>query len=47
MHSDFEKAFDKVPHARLLSKLYSYGINNTVIYLPYNFKFYITVQEYG
>jgi len=31
MHSDFEKAFDKVPHARLLSKLYSYGISNTVI----------------
>ena len=31
MYSDFEKAFDKVPHARLLSKLYSYGISNTVI----------------
>ena len=31
MYSDFEKAFDKVPHARLLSKLYSYSISNTVI----------------
>ena len=31
MYSDFEKAFDEVLHARLLSKLYSYGISNTVI----------------
>jgi len=29
--SDFEKAFDKVAHARLLSKLYLYSISNTVI----------------
>ena len=32
MYSDFEKAFDEVPRARLLSKpLYLYGISNTVI----------------
>jgi len=30
VYTDFEKAFDKVPHKRLLPKLYSYKINNNI-----------------
>lgn len=31
MYMDFEKAFDKVPHIRLLSKLNSYGFNTYIL----------------
>jgi len=31
IYTDFEKAFDKVLHARLVSKLKNYGITKTLI----------------
>ena len=37
IYTDFEKAFDKVPHKRLISKLYSYGLNSSVINWIQNF----------
>ena len=37
IYSDFEKAFDKVPHKRLISKLHSYMIDGGVIKWIVNF----------
>ena len=34
---DFSKAFDKVPHERLLSKLHTYGIRNSLLAWMRNF----------
>ena len=31
IYSDFEKAFDKVPHNRLILKLHSYSIDEGII----------------
>ena len=31
LYTDLEKAFDKIPHKRLTSRLHSYGLNNDII----------------
>ena len=36
-YTDFEKAFDKVPHHRLISKLQSYGLSSDLIKWIHNF----------
>ena len=37
IYTDFEKAFDKVPHQRLLNKLKSYGITDALLKWIENF----------
>ena len=34
IYLDFQKAFDKVPHQRLISKLKSHGMGNSIINWP-------------
>ena len=37
IYTDFAKAFDKVPHCRLINKLHSYGVNDQLILWIKNF----------
>ena len=37
IYMDFMKAFDKVPHKRLITKLESYGLSNQIIKWVDNF----------
>ena len=37
IYSDFETPFDKVPHRRLISKLHTYGLHDTIINWICNF----------
>ena len=44
IYTDFEKAFDKIPHHRLISKLYAYGLNDQLIYWIKAFLFFRSQQ---
>ena len=37
LYLEYQKAFDKVPHQRLISKLQAYGIDDNVLLWIYNF----------
>jgi hypothetical protein len=43
---DFSKAFDKVPHKRLLNKLNYYGIRSNTLQWIYSFLFHDTIIYY-